>query len=89
MLSNFKKILDQLCAFLHQRNIHSLIVEGGSKTLQGFIDADLWDEARIFTSSKVLKEGIKKPVINGKQNRNYLIEGDRLEIILPNPQKER
>ena len=89
VLSDFKKILDQLCAFLHQRNIQSLIVEGGSKTLQGFIDADLWDEARIFTSSKVLNEGIKKPVINGKQNRNYLIEGDRLEIILPNPQKER
>jgi diaminohydroxyphosphoribosylaminopyrimidine deaminase/5-amino-6-(5-phosphoribosylamino)uracil reductase len=89
VLSDFKKILDQLCAFLHQRNIQSLIVEGGSKTLQGFIDAELWDEARIFTSSKVLNEGIKKPVINGKQNRNYLIEGDRLEIILPNPQKER
>ncbi|PSR10073.1 MAG: bifunctional diaminohydroxyphosphoribosylaminopyrimidine deaminase/5-amino-6-(5-phosphoribosylamino)uracil reductase RibD [Candidatus Arcticimaribacter sp.] len=89
VISDFKKILEQLCALLHQRNIQSLIVEGGSKTLQGFIDSDLWDEARIFTSPKVLNEGIKKPVFYGKQKSSNLIEGDMLEIILPNPEKER
>ncbi|MDB9835541.1 bifunctional diaminohydroxyphosphoribosylaminopyrimidine deaminase/5-amino-6-(5-phosphoribosylamino)uracil reductase RibD [Flavobacteriaceae bacterium] len=89
VISDFKKILEQLCALLHQRNIQSLIVEGGSKTLQGFIDSDLWDEARIFTSPKVLNEGIKKPVFDGKQKSSNLIEGDMLEIILPNPEKER
>ncbi len=35
---------------LYERNILSLIVEGGSKTLQSFIDADLWQEACVFTN---------------------------------------
>ena len=89
VISDFKKILEQLCALLHLRNIQSLIVEGGSKTIQGFIDSDLWDEARIFTSPKVLNEGIKKPVFDGKQKSSSLIEGDQLEIVLPNPQKNQ
>jgi len=88
VISDFKKPLEQLCAFLHQRNIQSLIIEGGSKTLQGFIDSDLWDEARIFTSPKVLNEGIRKPILKGIQKSSNLIEGDRLEIILPNLEKE-
>ena len=88
VISDFKKPLDQLCTFLHQKNIQSLIVEGGSKTLQGFIDSDLWDEARIFTSPKVLNEGIKKPILKGKQKSSSLIEGDRLEIVLSNLEKE-
>ena len=75
--------------FLHQKNIQSLIVEGGSKTLQGFIDSDLWDEARIFTSPKVLSEGIRKPILMGKQKSSSRIEGDRLEIVLSNLEKER
>ena len=33
---------------LHQKNITSAIVEGGVRTLQTFIDENLWDEARIF-----------------------------------------
>src|SRR5690606_30451349 len=44
-----KDLPQQLCAALNQRNIQSLIVEGGSQTLQSFIDAGLWDEARVFT----------------------------------------
>lgn len=35
---------------LHQRNITSLIVEGGAVLLQSFIEAGLWDEARIITN---------------------------------------
>ena len=89
VISDFKKPLDQLCTFLHQKNIQSLIVEGGSKTLQGFIDSDLWDEARIFTSPKVLSEGIRKPILKGKQKSSSRIEGDRLEIVLSNLEKER
>ncbi len=89
VISDFKKPLEHLCVLLHQKNIQSLIVEGGSKTLQGFIDSGLWDEARIFTSPKVLNEGIKKPILKGKQKSSNLIEGDILKIILPNLEKEQ
>lgn len=37
-------------ASLHAHGVQSLIVEGGAKTLQSFIDDDLWDEVRVETN---------------------------------------
>lgn len=51
---------------LYNRNIQSLIVEGGRTLLQSFIDADLWDEARIETTPMRLTSGIEAPHINGQ-----------------------
>ncbi len=42
-----------------EENIQSIIIEGGSQTLQQFMDTELWDEARVFKSDAILKEGIK------------------------------
>lgn len=36
--------------------VQSLIVEGGRQVLESFIDAGLWDEARVFTSPLSLRE---------------------------------
>jgi diaminohydroxyphosphoribosylaminopyrimidine deaminase/5-amino-6-(5-phosphoribosylamino)uracil reductase len=41
----------------------SLIVEGGAKLLQSFIDAQLFDEIRVFRSPNELKKGILAPVL--------------------------
>jgi diaminohydroxyphosphoribosylaminopyrimidine deaminase/5-amino-6-(5-phosphoribosylamino)uracil reductase len=35
---------------LHAHNVQSLIVEGGTKTLQSFLVQDLWDEIRLETN---------------------------------------
>jgi len=50
-----------ICEKLYELNINSLIVEGGTRTLQLFIDEDLWDEARIFMGLIKFKDGIKSP----------------------------
>ena len=84
VISDFKNVLEDLFHLLHQKNIQSLIVEGGSKTLQHFIDANLWDEARIFKSPNTLSEGIKNPSLEGVLKQKISIEGDQLEIIIPN-----
>ena len=39
------------------------VVEGGTKTIQSFIDADLWDEARRFIGKNQICEGVKSPII--------------------------
>ena len=39
----------------------SILVEGGTQTLQSFIDADLWDEVFIERSDIVLSDGVKAP----------------------------
>ena len=38
-------IVPQLLAELYRRGVQSLLVEGGTETLQSFIDCGLWDEA--------------------------------------------
>ncbi len=50
---------------LYKYGLQSVIIEGGRHTLQSFIDAGLWDEARVFTGNMHLKEGTKAPVLSG------------------------
>jgi len=47
---------------LYELNIQSVLIEGGAKTLQSFIDRGLWDEARIITNEEmVMENGISAP----------------------------
>ncbi len=54
-------LAQQIIDVLFTYHIQSIIIEGGAKTLQTFIDANLWDEARIFTGNRPFKNGIKAP----------------------------
>lgn len=77
------KLLDQL----YLKNIQSIMVEGGQKTLQHFINSSLWDEARIFTSPQLLKHGLTVPKLDTSNYliENFMIENDRLKIIFRSP----
>lgn len=59
-----ENIIPQICKTLFEMQIASVVIEGGLKTLQSFIDSDYWDEARIFTSQNIIKQGIRSPLIN-------------------------
>lgn len=48
---------------LHKRNITSVMIEGGCKTIQSLIDQSLWDEARVFVSRQHLQTGISAPCL--------------------------
>jgi diaminohydroxyphosphoribosylaminopyrimidine deaminase/5-amino-6-(5-phosphoribosylamino)uracil reductase len=56
----------QICEILFRYNLTSVLIEGGSQTLQTFIDSNLWDEARVFTGTTTFKKGVKAPTISGK-----------------------
>lgn len=56
-------VLPQLMNELYNRQVQSLLVEGGAKTLQSFIDAGLWDEIRIETAPVKVAEGTKAPAL--------------------------
>jgi diaminohydroxyphosphoribosylaminopyrimidine deaminase/5-amino-6-(5-phosphoribosylamino)uracil reductase len=57
-----EKLLKSLLSSLYENDIQSLLVEGGAKTLQSFIDQDLWDEARVITNSEmIIEEGVDAP----------------------------
>ncbi|UUC45611.1 bifunctional diaminohydroxyphosphoribosylaminopyrimidine deaminase/5-amino-6-(5-phosphoribosylamino)uracil reductase RibD [Flavobacterium cerinum] len=65
---------------LHQNEIQSILIEGGRQTLQLFIDAGLWDEARVFKGAIMLNEGIKAPVLKGIVTKRQQILNDELLI---------
>lgn len=67
---------------LYELNIQSVIIEGGKKTLESFIEKNLWDEARIFTSSNKWNSGIKSPDIKGNLIHSKQIKSDKLEIFV-------
>ncbi|AOW11185.1 bifunctional diaminohydroxyphosphoribosylaminopyrimidine deaminase/5-amino-6-(5-phosphoribosylamino)uracil reductase RibD [Flavobacterium gilvum] len=78
---NFEQnIAGQIADLLYKHNIQSVIIEGGLQTLQTFIDANLWDEARIFTGKAFLGNGIKAPLIPKINSEKYTIEEDELTI---------
>lgn len=78
---NFKKPLaKQICELLYKQNVQSVIVEGGSKTLQTFIDENLWDEARIFRGQSTFGEGTYAPKLNASLVKEEGIESDQLFI---------
>lgn len=75
-----QNVASQICEILYTKDIQSIIVEGGSKTLQMFIDEGLWDEARVFTGNMLFHDGIKAPTFSGKLISQHFITGDMLKI---------
>lgn len=62
-----ENILTQILAALHTQQILSVIVEGGSKLLQSFIDEGLWDEARVITNEELkIGNGLPAPVLKNE-----------------------
>ena len=79
---DFNYLIESILEELHKQNIQSIIIEGGRITLQSFIDANMWDEARIFTANKLLSQGLKAPIIEGEIILEEEIGTDKLEIII-------
>ncbi|MEZ4796440.1 MAG: bifunctional diaminohydroxyphosphoribosylaminopyrimidine deaminase/5-amino-6-(5-phosphoribosylamino)uracil reductase RibD [Flavobacteriaceae bacterium] len=70
----------EICDTLFKADINSVIIEGGTKTLQLFIDSGFWDEARVFTGEAFFKEGTKAPKLKGKLIAEQQLLDDTLKI---------
>ena len=66
---------------LYKQNIQSFIIEGGAMTLQSFIDVNMWDEARIFTTKENQIHGVRAPKIIGNTIEEAEIGVDHLKIL--------
>ena len=73
-------IIPQILDILFHLKITSIIIEGGTHTLQSFIDQNLWDEARVFTAEKDFYVGILAPVILSKKSTAQIIGDNQLTI---------
>jgi diaminohydroxyphosphoribosylaminopyrimidine deaminase/5-amino-6-(5-phosphoribosylamino)uracil reductase len=68
---------------LFDMDIQSVLVEGGKRVLQSFIDNELWDEARIITGKNLFKSGTRAPEINGQKITEEVFYGDHISYIRP------
>jgi len=60
-------IAEKICLILYKHQIQSLIIEGGKQTIQTFIDANLWDEAFVYTGLKTnFNTGTPAPILSEK-----------------------
>ena len=70
--------IKKLIALLHEKNIQSLIVEGGQKTLSYFIKNGLWDKARVFKTERILNDGLVSPILNKNEHTITTFGSDKL-----------
>ncbi|GAB3805155.1 bifunctional diaminohydroxyphosphoribosylaminopyrimidine deaminase/5-amino-6-(5-phosphoribosylamino)uracil reductase RibD [Spirosoma humi] len=65
---------------LYQQKIQSVLVEGGTRLLTSFMEADLWDEMRVFRSRTMLGAGIAAPRVRGQVSSREIVGKDELTI---------
>lgn len=64
-------IIPHICNILYEKNVQSLLVEGGSILLQSFINTGIWDEIRVEKAGISLHNGVKTPEIKEKNSYTY------------------
>ena len=74
-VTNDVSMVVQIMNGLYSLEIQSVLVEGGLKTLQSFIDEGIWDEARVISNNKLfIGEGLPAPQLF----RSHLVEENKL-----------
>jgi diaminohydroxyphosphoribosylaminopyrimidine deaminase/5-amino-6-(5-phosphoribosylamino)uracil reductase len=82
-LDKNKNLVSQILEALYQHNIQSLVVEGGSKLLQTFIDQNSWDEAIVIKAQHNLLCGLKAPKLKGKTQQISIVDNNQISFITP------
>ncbi len=77
-----ENLLQKILQNLKNEGLNSLIVEGGARLMNSFIEQNLWDEARVFTGNKMINaaNSISAPTILGQLTDTFQIGDNRLEI---------
>jgi diaminohydroxyphosphoribosylaminopyrimidine deaminase/5-amino-6-(5-phosphoribosylamino)uracil reductase len=66
---------------LYNLKIQSVIIEGGKKTLEKFLEIGLWDEARILVGNQCWGKGLKAPKIPETPEKTVQIDDNLLMYV--------
>jgi len=65
-VSEDSSLVHQVITALYQMQVQSVLIEGGARLLQSFIDDGSWDEARVITNTEmVISNGLPAPKLTG------------------------
>jgi len=73
-------LLPEILDELYNRQILSLIVEGGRQLLESFLTGNLWDEIHQFAGNKIFCSGVKAPPVSGVLISEEQFDSDRLKV---------
>ncbi len=85
------EILGEILFDLHKRGVQHLLVEGGSKLLQSFVNEGLWDEARVEVhpdaDSRLVPASVEGRVVapmltNAKLRNEQEVDGNKVLIFI-------
>jgi diaminohydroxyphosphoribosylaminopyrimidine deaminase/5-amino-6-(5-phosphoribosylamino)uracil reductase len=78
---DFEKFnIESLLTILFDRGICSILIEGGSHTLNQFLTANVWDKAYVFQSDIEFGKGITAPMIKHRISETLQLMNDCLNI---------
>jgi diaminohydroxyphosphoribosylaminopyrimidine deaminase/5-amino-6-(5-phosphoribosylamino)uracil reductase len=80
VLPDTRDYIPQILGYLFDREIQSLLVEGGAALLESFIKSGLWDEARVFRGHVSFGRGVAAPILQGNPHESLAVGPDRLDI---------
>jgi diaminohydroxyphosphoribosylaminopyrimidine deaminase / 5-amino-6-(5-phosphoribosylamino)uracil reductase len=72
--------ITQVIENLYAKKVQSLMVEGGAMLMNALLEHDLWDEIRVFRTTKCFGKGTKAPQIRGVMFDKEDIQGDQLWV---------
>jgi diaminohydroxyphosphoribosylaminopyrimidine deaminase/5-amino-6-(5-phosphoribosylamino)uracil reductase len=74
-LTDETHIIQQVLAACYKLKLQSILVEGGAKLLQSFINESLWDEARVITNDELMiSSGLHAPLLQ----QHYMIRTEKI-----------
>ena len=74
-------LVNQIGAIAYKQGIQSILIEGGKKTIQSFIDLNVWDEARVIIGTTPMIKGIEAPIIKAPYTSRK-IKNDQLNLFI-------
>ena len=76
-------LLNNILKTLFEKNICSVMIEGGRQILESFISSGIWDEARVLTGNKMFGKGLPAPVLKGAhENERKEYDKDLMQIFI-------
>ncbi|MEJ2163760.1 MAG: bifunctional diaminohydroxyphosphoribosylaminopyrimidine deaminase/5-amino-6-(5-phosphoribosylamino)uracil reductase RibD [Robiginitalea sp.] len=80
-LTGQKPLLLEVLEGLWKEQVQSVLVEGGARTLNGFLEKGIWDEARILEGPNTMGNGLEAPQVEGTLVDHWKLEKDQISIV--------